>query len=169
MARILRLIAVGQTNLCQRFEKEDVMRNLLIFGTMASAILLGSSSVRANESALPAVSTAVAQTALASNNLQDWRYRWHNGQWWYWTPGNYWMTYNNGAWNRYGGVGVGAGAYVGPRYNYYRGYPYYGNYYRPYNGNYYRGYPYYGGGYYPYRDYGPGGVAGRAAVRAFVR
>lgn len=141
------------------------MRTLLILATTVSALMLGSTNVQASESAHYAVSNAVAQTAVASNNLQDWRMRYYNGQWWYWNPGNYWMTYNGNAWTRYGGVG--AGAYVGPRY----GYPYYGGYrgYPYYSG--YRGYPYgnYYGGYYPYRNYGPAGVAGRAAVRAYVR
>ena len=29
----------------------------------------------------------------------DWRYRWYNGRWWYWTPQNRWMWYgDDGQW-----------------------------------------------------------------------
>jgi len=156
------------------------MRNLFILGTMASAVLLGSTQLRASEAVHFA--TASAAVANTSANLQQdqWRYRYHNNQWWYWMPGNYWMTYNNGGWNRYNaavGAAVGVGplaarAYVAPRYNNgYYGYNNYGNRY----GNYYRGNPYYNRGYNNYnrgyygggyRNYGPGGVAGRAVIRA---
>ncbi len=35
------------------------------------------------------------------NDLNAWRFANHNGSWWYWMPGDYWMTWNGTAWNRY--------------------------------------------------------------------
>lgn len=31
----------------------------------------------------------------------NWRYRWHEGQWWYWTPQERWMVHRNGSWTDY--------------------------------------------------------------------
>jgi hypothetical protein len=95
-------------------------------------------------------------TATTAENVayRNWRYRYHNGRWWYWSPNNYWLYYGNNGWHRhgyYGGYGSGYGyGYRSPDRGYYgyRGYPnrgYYG----------YRGYPYRGG--YGYgRRYGTG-------------
>ncbi|MCC7086975.1 MAG: hypothetical protein IT427_18400 [Pirellulales bacterium] len=30
-----------------------------------------------------------------------WRFRFHNGEWWYWMPGNFWVYYRGNHWNRY--------------------------------------------------------------------
>jgi hypothetical protein len=30
-----------------------------------------------------------------------WRYRWHNGEWWYYTPENRWMYYRDNNWSDY--------------------------------------------------------------------
>lgn len=32
---------------------------------------------------------------------EEWRYKQHNGTWWYWMPENYWMVYRNNAWTRF--------------------------------------------------------------------
>lgn len=148
------------------------MRTLLCLATLTSALTLGAADLRANERAQVA--------AVAVQNPDQWRYRYHNNQWWYYTPQNHWMTYNNGAWNRYyapgtgvsagvnlGNTGIGAGVNLSTRnyynnpYNYNRGYyGNYGNYYRGGYGNYNGGYynrGYYGNGYYN-RGYNAGGV-----------
>lgn len=31
----------------------------------------------------------------------SWRYRQHNGTWWYWLPSNRWVYWSNGAWTNY--------------------------------------------------------------------
>jgi hypothetical protein len=37
--------------------------------------------------------------ATADGGPNDWRYRWHDGRWWYWTPENRWMWYSDaGQW-----------------------------------------------------------------------
>jgi hypothetical protein len=155
------------------------MRTLLCLSTLASALLVGASDLRANEA-----TQVVVGSANVAVNPDQWRYRYHNNQWWYYTPGNYWMTHSNGNWNRYyaPGAGVNAGVNLGNRYNTYygnsynRGYygngyynngyynnGYYGNNYRGYN-NYYRGY---NNGY----GYGNGGVrlnAGRG-IGVYIR
>jgi len=45
----------------------------------------------------------------ANVQTQDWRLRSDNGYWWYWTPQNTWMYYNNGNW-----VNYNAGAHNAP-------------------------------------------------------
>ena len=42
------------------------------------------------------------QRAGAAATPESWRYRSHNGRWWYWTPQNRWMWYgDNGQWTDY--------------------------------------------------------------------
>jgi hypothetical protein len=114
-----------------------------------------------------------------ANNNQDirWRYKFHNGEWWFWTTQNRWMYYRNGQWNDYNPesftrmypeptsydnsatyYGNGGGGYYGPRGRYYGGGysgayygPGYGYGYGPYNGAYG-----YGNGYGAYGYNGPG-------------
>ncbi len=33
----------------------------------------------------------------------EWRYRYDNGAWWYWSPKNHWSYYDNGSWQDYAG------------------------------------------------------------------
>jgi len=100
----------------------------------------------------------------------QWRYRWHNNNWWYWTTENRWVYRNGNEWVNYEPAAAAAvptvgyinqpayyqagpnGYYPGP-YGYatgYRGYygPAYqgGNYGPVYQGGYYG--PVYQGGYY---------------------
>lgn len=126
--------------------------------TLAAGLALAGGAVRG---ALAETTTAQAPVATAKATLlagstaatvqkvalraPNWRYRYHNGRWWYWTTGNYWMVYNNG-WHRHNAYRSG-----NPYYGYgdrrydryrsgYRGYPYPNRYYRPgpnYRGNYY--------------------------------
>jgi hypothetical protein len=105
---------------------------------------------------------AKAQVAAnAGVNVQtdnDWRYKWHNNQWWYYNPQNQWMVHHNNAWvgPSRGGVYLDSNGVPlfggGARYSTgYRG-SYYGNGYN--NGYYNNGY--YGNGYYQNGYYGNG-------------
>jgi hypothetical protein len=40
-------------------------------------------------------------TRQSNNRSNAWRYRWHNGEWWYWHPEQYWLIRRNGQWSRY--------------------------------------------------------------------
>ena len=43
-----------------------------------------------------------ANAGVAANQSGDqWRYRWHNGAWWYWTSGNRWIYRNGNQWVNY--------------------------------------------------------------------
>ena len=102
----------------------------------------------------------------ANQGGDQWRYRQHNGTWWYWTPINRWIYRNGNQWVNYepAVTAVPDARYSSqPAYGYYQsspnGYypgPYrystgYRGYYGPaYQGGYYG--PVYQGGYY----YGPG-------------
>jgi hypothetical protein len=48
----------------------------------------------------------------------EWRYRNEHGAWWYWTPKNHWMFYENGSWQEYSGDAVDV-APTAPDPNYY--------------------------------------------------
>lgn len=77
-----------------------------------------------------------------------WRYKQHNGEWWYWTPAGHWMYHRGGNWVTYDRAN-----YSRPR-----GYQQQGNYY---GGN-VGGQAYYNDGYYngPNRTYYRGGNNG---------
>jgi hypothetical protein len=123
---------------------------------------------------------AGANAGVAANQSGDqWRYRWHNNNWWYWTPENRWVYRNGNEWTNYepAVTAVPDASYSSqPAYGYYQsspnGYysaPYrystgYGGYYGPvYQGGGYYG-PVYQGGYY----YGPGGYYGRPGISVGV-
>jgi hypothetical protein len=112
------------------------------------------SEARVNAAPPPAASPAAQADAKVSVNVtgdnrpDQWRYRWDNGRWWYWTPQNRWMWYSdNGGWVDYAGplysgealpYTAAYGSYAVPSggYYYYPGYPgyyWYGGryYYRP--------------------------------------
>jgi hypothetical protein len=42
-------------------------------------------------------------TGVANQNpgQDQWRFVWHNGYWWYWTPANSWMVWNANQWTPY--------------------------------------------------------------------
>ncbi len=123
-------------------------------------------SAQAVDAAVRADVAVANATTAAVNVNNNWRYRRHNGRWWYYTPQRSWMVWDGGAWNPYQS---GSNFYVGRGYNgYYGGPAYYGRangYYGPgYNG-------YYGRGYYGpyrswsgYRGYGGGYGGGGAGV-----
>ncbi|MHB8899248.1 MAG: hypothetical protein ACYC6Y_10925 [Thermoguttaceae bacterium] len=109
----------------------------------------------------------------------QWRYRWHNNNWWYWTPANRWVYRNGDEWVNYEPTvaAVPAVGYTSQR-AYYQSSPN-GYYTRPYTTG-YRGYygsayqggsygPAYQGGYYgpAYRGgsyYGSGGYYGQPGI-----
>ncbi len=107
---------------------------------------------------------ATESSAVATDNA--WRYRNHNGAWWYWLPSNRWVQWSNGAWvDAPEGSSVPttytsptytlpAVRYVAPTYTYYRPSYSYGSSYYPSYG--YGGYGGYGGGYGGY--YGGRGI-----------
>ena len=46
-----------------------------------------------------AAAGAPAAPVPSSPDANNWRYRWHEGRWWYWTPQNRWKWYSNdGRW-----------------------------------------------------------------------
>jgi hypothetical protein len=57
---------------------------------------------------LPTLNSAAPATvlnkALPNNNVPNelkWRYKWHNGQWWYWSPDERWMIWERNSWSIY--------------------------------------------------------------------
>ena len=85
------------------------MRALTICAAVAIALALvglrtvGQELVPTPDTIGGAVSTAAAPTppspTPAAGDKTDWRYRWYNGRWWYWTEKNRWMWYSNdGQW-----------------------------------------------------------------------
>lgn len=47
---------------------------------------------------------AVLNKELPNNNVPEelkWRYKWHNGQWWYWSPDERWMIWDKNSWSIY--------------------------------------------------------------------
>jgi hypothetical protein len=107
-----------------------------------------------------------ANAGVAANQRGDqWRYRWHNNNWWYWTPENRWVYRNGNEWTNYEPAiaPIPDARYSSqPAYGYYQSSPngYYPGPY-PYSTG-YRGYygPVYRGGYY----YGPGGYYGQPGI-----
>lgn len=108
----------------------------------------------------------------ATQSAHNWRYRFHNGEWWYYTPAGQWAFYRNGQWRDHDvgashtrlGASPIAPYYARPNYGrvYFGDYtPYYGDYYvdgryvSAYGSYYVPGYgtyytPYYGTYYSPY-------------------
>ena len=74
---------------------------------------------------------AAARNQARATDPDAWRMRWHNNQWWYYTPKNTWMYYNNNAWSDYD-----AATFVPPRTGYYTGRGFRGRYYSGYRGAY---------------------------------
>ena len=106
-------------------------------------------------------------TGVAANQSSDqWRYRWHNNNWWYWTRENRWVYRNGNQWVNYEPEVTAvpdAGYSSQPAYGYYQSGPnvYYPGPYRYSTG--YHGYygpVYQGGGYY----YGSGGYYGQPGI-----
>jgi len=96
-----------------------------------------------------------AGAALVNPSGDQWRYRWHNGHWWYWTPENRWVYRNGNQWTSYPpALPVPPALLVAPDPSY-ASQPAYGNYApNPYG---YYSSPYgYSTGYGGYYNYSPG-------------
>jgi hypothetical protein len=116
----------------------------------------------------PGVPSNANVAVAASPSGDQWRYRWHNGNWWYWTPENRWVYRNGNGWTNYEPAITFAPNPIyapQPAYGYYGSNPY-GYYSSPYGystgyGSYYNYSPAYrGGGYYgPGRYYGGPGIS----------
>lgn len=52
-----------------------------------------------------------AEATDAARRADQWRFRYHNNRWWYYTPEKNWMYHDNNSWTRYD-----AKNYVPPRY-----------------------------------------------------
>jgi hypothetical protein len=46
-----------------------------------------------------AVNAATAQQPRPK--VRGWRYKWHNGHWWYYQPNNQWLFWNGASWSPY--------------------------------------------------------------------
>jgi hypothetical protein len=46
-------------------------------------------------------SVGATGTLFTDNRPDQWRYRFDNGRWWYWTPNNTWMWYNGQQWTSF--------------------------------------------------------------------
>jgi hypothetical protein len=108
---------------------------------------------------------AQAQVAVTTQNqagvADDWRYTWHNNQWWYYTPQQQWLYHDGSNWNAHNPAVVSSGSgatyfrgtqYAQPYQSGYRGSIPYGNGYGLMNGAYYGGY----GNGQSYQSYGYG-------------
>ena len=71
--------------------------------TFASAWLLwgpciyGQELANADESAVQ----DVAAQQEAQPKIEGWRYKWHNGHWWYFQPNKQWLFWNGLSWSSY--------------------------------------------------------------------
>ena len=74
-----------------------------------------------------AVAPANEQSAQAITVVDNsWRYRNHNGTWWYWLPSNRWVVWSNNAWVDYVPTTYASGSYIRPGYGTYGGFSGYG-------------------------------------------
>lgn len=77
---------LGAPGVENRIERRETRRDLRRFATNPNA------AQRTEERLRNDVPSRVADS---------WRFRWHNNQWWYYTPQNSWMIYENNAWMPY--------------------------------------------------------------------
>ncbi|MGA2066493.1 MAG: hypothetical protein ABSG86_16070 [Thermoguttaceae bacterium] len=109
----------------------------LVVGLIATALSAGAVSAADPQATVvaPAPTAAGVTAPSPAPSPDSWRYKFYNGNWWYWTPDNRWLCYVNGQWVIPPAAPVQASVpvYVAPQ-------PYYAY---PYG---YYPYPYYGGG-----------------------
>lgn len=122
-------------------------------------------------SAAPAQAQVGITTQAQAAGENDWRYKYHNNQWWYYTPQQQWMVHDGHNWNVHNPAMVSSGSggtyFQGGQYyrtpyqsgyrgsaqydnGYYNGAQYYGSPYNNGYGQYYNGNgygQYYGNGY----------------------
>jgi hypothetical protein len=72
----------------------------LVAGLIATALSVGAVSAADPPvaAAAPAMTVAGATAPSPAPGPESWRYRFYNGNWWYWTPDNRWLCYVNGQW-----------------------------------------------------------------------
>ncbi len=75
------------------------MKRTLLALAIGVAVCLGASKLSAD------------QPTTSKTSAPDWRYRWHEGQWWYWTTQNSWLVWNGSAWVPYAQSSQCAGVY----------------------------------------------------------
>jgi len=101
------------------------------------------------------VQAQFGQNAPINNNQgENWRYKFHNGHWWYWMPNNTWVFWNGSSWTAYSPDAYN-NFYSSQPQTYSNGYGYAGGGQQYSNGGYYGG-NYFGPGWYGY-GYGPYG------------
>lgn len=74
-----------------------IARSVVIAGFLAT-IVLGLSTVQAAEQKRAADQK---QTTVQKQGQDQWRYTFHNGEWWYWLPANRWVYWRDSRWNAY--------------------------------------------------------------------
>lgn len=77
------------------------MRATLSMACLSLAVLFAVAGIAWGQNSAPGQSAAVQVAADANPNLQGdngWRYKHHNGQWWYWLPSNQWVLWNGNQW-----------------------------------------------------------------------
>jgi hypothetical protein len=78
------------------------MRKFTSFATLAMllAFSAGADAQESNPAADSSPNLEAGAAAATTTKAEDnqWRYKWHNGQWWYWMPGKYWVYRENDRW-----------------------------------------------------------------------
>jgi hypothetical protein len=52
-------------------------------------------------SGLPAAQSAEQRAKQDKQDQEQWRFTFHNGEWWYWLPANRWVYWRDNHWNDY--------------------------------------------------------------------
>ena len=107
------------------------MRTSIVISSLAlgAALLCGSAKGQEIppapplEAGAPIANSDLAPRAVdvASSRADRWRYKWHNGQWWYWLPSERWVIWVDDRWEDYLPPAPAAvTTYSYPRQTYYR-------------------------------------------------
>ena len=72
----------------------------LVVGLIATALSAGAVSAADPQATVvaPAPTAAGVTAPSPAPSPDSWRYKFYNGNWWYWTPDNRWLCYVNGQW-----------------------------------------------------------------------
>jgi hypothetical protein len=74
----------------------------IVVGAPSSALARQASDAAAGQAAPTATSNeSAAGNVAAPQSSESWRYRRHNGQWWYWLPSEKWVYWTGDRWNAY--------------------------------------------------------------------
>jgi hypothetical protein len=71
----------------------------LVLAAVALTILLTTSSNV--QAAAGGSKTRSAAEARQQPTVEGWRYKWHNGHWWYYQPNKQWLFWNGTSWSPY--------------------------------------------------------------------